>query len=90
MVDRVTAWQCIGCGRVEAPQQCIGVCRDRKVEFVEADAHDAEVQELRRQAEALTAVVRQIASTTPRKGECERTWQALQARARQALEAVRQ
>ncbi len=90
MVDRVTAWQCIGCGRLEAPQQCIGVCRDRKVEFVDADAHDAEVQELRRQAEALTAVVRQIASTTPRKGECERTWQALQARARQALEAVRQ
>jgi len=90
MVDRITAWQCIGCGRIEAPQQCIGVCRDRKVEFVEADAHDAEVQELRRQAEALFAVVRQIANTTPRKGECERTWQALQARARQALEAARQ
>jgi hypothetical protein len=89
MVDRITAWQCIGCGRIEAPQQCIGVCRDRKVEFVEADAHDAEVQALRRQAEALFAVVRQIANTTPRKGECERTWQALQARARQALEAAR-
>jgi hypothetical protein len=87
MVDRVIAWQCIGCGRIEAPQQCIGICRDRKVEFVEAADHDAEVQALRRQAEALAAVVRQIANTTPRKGECERTWQALQARARQALDA---
>ena len=88
MVDRVTAWLCIGCGRIEAPQQCIGVCRDRKVELVDADEHDAEVQGLRRHAEALAAVVRQIANTTPRKGECERTWRALQARAREALEAL--
>jgi hypothetical protein len=87
MTERVTAWQCIGCGRIESPQQCIGICRDRKVEYVEADAHDAEVQRLRRQADALAAVVRQIANTTPRKGECERTWQALRVRARQALEA---
>ncbi len=90
MVDRVTVWQCIGCGRIEASQQCIGLCRDRKMEIVDADEHDAEVQGLRRQSEALAAVVRQIANTTPRKGECERTWQALQARAREALEALRQ
>jgi len=29
----VEAWQCIGCGRVELPQPCIGVCQDRKVRF---------------------------------------------------------
>lgn len=87
MTERITAWQCIGCGRIEAQQQCIGVCRDRKVELVEAADHDAEVQVLLRQAEALAAVVRQIANTTPREGECARTWKAIQSRARDALGA---
>ena len=27
-VDIVTVWQCIGCGRIEAPQPGIGVCQD--------------------------------------------------------------
>jgi len=27
-VARLNAWQCIGCGKIEAPQNCIGVCRD--------------------------------------------------------------
>lgn len=85
MAERLTAWQCIGCGRIEAPQQCIGVCRDRKVEFVEAADHDAEIEGLRRQAEALAAVVRQVANTTPHEGECARAWKAIQARAREAL-----
>lgn len=91
MTDRITAWQCIGCGRVEAPQQCVGVCSDRKIELANAADLDealAALAGLRRQAEQLVAVVRQIAHTKPRAGECERAWDALQARARQALEAV--
>jgi hypothetical protein len=31
MGDYIQAWQCIGCGRIEAPQTCVGVCRDRKI-----------------------------------------------------------
>lgn len=85
MTERVTAWQCIGCGRIEAPAQCIGVCRDRKVEFIEAADHDAEVEAWRQRVEALAAVVRQIANTTPNEGQCARTWKALQKRAREAL-----
>jgi hypothetical protein len=27
MTDYVKAWQCIGCGKIEAPQTCIGVCQ---------------------------------------------------------------
>jgi uracil-DNA glycosylase len=27
----VKAWQCVGCGKIEAPQTCIGICQDRKV-----------------------------------------------------------
>ena len=40
MTDYVEAWQCIGCGKIEAPQTCIGVCRDRKVAFVYAEDHE--------------------------------------------------
>lgn len=91
MSERVTAWQCIGCGRIEGPQPCIGVCQDRKVEFVYASEHEktlGELARLRGDVEALAVLLRQIAHTNPREGECERTWRALQARARRALEQV--
>lgn len=39
MNETVKAWQCIGCGEIEAPQTCIGVCQDRKVDFVYASEH---------------------------------------------------
>ena len=80
-VDRVDVWQCIGCGKIEAPQPCVGVCRDRKAQLVYAEDYDALLAE----TDALRAVLRQIAAVTPHEGECVRTWQALQARARAAL-----
>jgi hypothetical protein len=91
MTEHVTAWQCIGCGRIDGPQTCVGICRDRKVDFVYAFDHDEVLAQLalsRRQADALTALVRQLAYTTPRGSEWERTYRALQARARQTLEAL--
>jgi hypothetical protein len=90
MTERMTAWQCIGCGRIEGAQPCVGICEDRRAEFVYAADHDAVLAQLaasRRRIEDLAALVRQIANTTPREGECERTWRALQARARKALQA---
>src|ERR1019366_9504969 len=39
--ERISAWQCIGCGRIEGPQPCVGVCQDKKVTFVSAEAYDA-------------------------------------------------
>ena len=91
MTEHVTAWQCIGCGRIDGPQTCIGICRDRRVDFVYASDHDAVLAELalaRRHADALAALVRQLAYTTPRGAEWERTYRALQARARRTLEAL--
>lgn len=88
MTEYVRAWQCIGCGKVEAPQTCIGVCQDRKVEFVHAFEHDALVEQLeatRRRVAALEAVVRRLAFTAPRAGEWESSWRALQSQARRAL-----
>jgi hypothetical protein len=91
MTKRMTAWQCIGCGRIEGAQPCVGICEDRRTEFVCASDHDDVLAQLtlaRRRTEALAALVRQLAHTTPREGECERTYRALQARARQALQAL--
>jgi hypothetical protein len=46
MSDYVKAWQCIGCGKIEAPQTCVGVCQNRKVEFVYAFEHEAALARL--------------------------------------------
>lgn len=85
METTITAWQCIGCGRVEAPQPCIGVCQDRKVELVVADAHRRSIAAAEERIAQLEALARQIASVTPHEGECQRTWKALQRRARALL-----
>lgn len=88
MTDYVKAWQCIGCGRIEAPQTCIGVCEYRKAEFVYAFEHEqvvAQAARARRRADALEALVRQLACTTPRQGEWERSFRALQDQARRVL-----
>lgn len=91
MTEYVKAWQCIGCGKIEAPQTCIGVCQDRKVQFVYAFEHEealAHAGRARQRAGVLEAVVRQLACTTPRKGEWERSYRALQNQARRALSAI--
>ena len=88
MTERITAWQCIGCGRIEGAQPCIGICEDRKTDFVYASEHDEALAQLaltHRRAEALAALVRQLACTTPREGEWERTYRELQTRARRTL-----
>lgn len=88
MSERISAWQCIGCGRIEGEQPCVGICQDRKTEFVYAADYDealAQLARLRRQAESMSALLRRIAHTTPRNDQWERTCRALQASARQAL-----
>lgn len=81
---RVKAWQCIGCGKIEAPRPCIGVCQDRPVELVDASAYDVALARVA----ALEGLLRQLALTTPRDGEWERSYRALQQRARQLLAAA--
>jgi hypothetical protein len=64
-MDTIKAWQCIGCGKLEAPQTCIGVCQDRRVELVYASQHASVVAELahaKAQREALAAIVHRAAS----------------------------
>jgi hypothetical protein len=91
-VERISAWQCIGCGRVEGPQPCIGVCQDKKVTFVSAEAYDAVAARLR-QAEARLAALESLANrmalAKPRDGEWEKSYRALQNEARLALRESR-
>ena len=81
MVETVTAWQCIGCGKIEAPQQCVGVCQDRKIELVYADEHRVALAHLLE----VDALLRQIAFSTPHDDAWQASYQALQARARKLL-----
>lgn len=88
MVERVKAWQCIGCGRIEAPQSCVGVCEYGRIEMVYAAEHEEALGKLRARSERLEALARRIAGITPRSGECERTYRALQEEARRLLAEV--
>jgi hypothetical protein len=84
-------WRCIGCGRIEAPQPCIGVCEDRKVRMVEFADYAAVVSRLDDATDtlgALQAVLRRITLTKPRDGQWERSYRALQAEARRTIVAM--
>ena len=80
-VQRIKVWQCAGCGRIDDPQPCVGICRDEKREYVPAMEHD-------RLVACLAAVLRTIATTTPREAQAMRHWQALQRRAREVLDSL--
>lgn len=84
-VGRIAVWECIGCGRIDHPRPCVGICRDVKAEYVPASEHDAAIALLERDNEALRAVLARIAGVTPRAGQWEATYRALQAEAREAL-----
>lgn len=85
------AWQCIGCGKIDGPQNCVGVCKDRKVELVYAGDYEALRKELE-SAQAMIAILaaqmRQIVHTEPHPQQWERSYRALQARASQAVAAA--
>jgi hypothetical protein len=88
MIESMKAWQCIGCGRIEAPQQCVGICQDRKVELVYADEHRdvcTALEAARQQVRALEGVVRRLATTHPNPGQWELSYRTLQRQARAAL-----
>jgi hypothetical protein len=86
VTDYIQAWQCIGCGKIEAPQPCLGVCRDKKILMVGKDEYEEVLAELtiaQQQLKGLRAVLLQLAWSEPRHGQWELNWRALQERARQ-------
>jgi hypothetical protein len=76
-MDTIEAWKCIGCGNIEAPQTCIGVCQYRKVQLVDALEHERILADLRNAQQSRQRVrnelLRRLAYATPRDGEWERS-----------------
>lgn len=83
-VERIQGWRCIGCGKIDAPRPCIGVCQDRKCELVAAADYDA----LRARHDAMASVLALIARITPRESEWQASWATLQQRARKVLDGL--
>lgn len=83
-VHAIKAWECVGCGRIEAPQPCLGICQDRAVELVDADAFKI----LEADNVALRELVLRLARTSPRDGCWEAGYRAVQARAIELIETL--
>ena len=87
--ETIKAWQCIGCGRLDAPANCVGICQDRKVELVGAWDY-AEVvfalEEANERIAVLESAVGRLAHVTPREGTWKDSYLAMQAHARKLLE----
>jgi len=81
MTARVKAWQCVGCGRIESQEQCLGICSDVPVEIVSAADYEA----VRAEADGLRLFLKQIVVSLPRDGGWQRSYRALQERAKRLL-----
>ena len=85
------AWQCIGCGRIDGPQPCIGVCQDRKVSFVYASDYAGVLDSLlaaKDRVEVLESLARRIALSTPRDDKWEQGYRSLQEEARRIMKGA--
>lgn len=88
MTDYIDAWRCLGCGRIEAPQPCIGVCRDQKIKLIPSVEYDTalhELEELRDKLSSARDVLSRLVMVTPRAGKWESTYRILQQQARALL-----
>ncbi len=90
-VEIIQAWGCPRCGRIDAPQPCLGICvfHPRTV----ADAR--EYRQLAPRADqavhvdqALSGIARIIAAITPRPGREEATTAAMREKARHTLDQI--
>ena len=87
--DVIEGWGCPRCGRVDGPQQCLGICIRRAglvadvVEYREYAAHAQRVAETDR---ALSTFARIVAGVRPRPGRERQTVENLRARASELLE----
>lgn len=87
-IDYIVAWQCIGCGKIEAPQPCIGVCQDRKVLMVGKGDYEAVLAQrdaLQARLDQTRAMLQRFGLAKPRSGQWQQSWEALQEELRAAL-----
>lgn len=87
-VEIVEAWGCPKCGRIDAPQPCLGVCIRRPVLMQDASAYRVLTHEADLAAgcdRELSALARLLLHVRPRAGQEERSWAALRAQAQALL-----
>jgi len=91
--ENIKAWQCIGCGKLESPQTCIGVCQDRKVELVYASEHMSMLTHLAAmtsERDRAVALLRRLASVTPHDGMWEQTVRSFQRETRRCVSQLQE
>jgi hypothetical protein len=93
MTERLSALFCIGCGRIDVPEPCVGDCDERMVDLVLAKDHDearAYVGKAVQHAALLRELLLQLVSkvpepTPPRSNDWSETHRRLQEQARSVL-----
>lgn len=91
MAEIIDAFQCMGCGRIDAPQECIGICQDRALKIVAAGDYFAAVERAEaaeRETAALKALVRQVAHVRPADERWRETFEVFQRRAQALLARI--
>lgn len=91
MAEIIDAFQCMGCGRIDAPRECIGICQDRALQIVAAGDYFAALERARAVAqenEQLRILLRQVAHVRPAEGRWQETFEAFQQRARALLQRI--
>ena len=91
-VEFATTWWCAGCGGIDAPQPCLGICVWRSVEWVNGIRYleqRAGALVERDTEQSLRGLVRRVAFVTPRAGQWERGWRALEPRAQSMFQAAK-
>lgn len=89
-VEFATTWWCAGCGGIDAPQPCLGICVWRSVEWVNGVRYleqRAGALVERNTEQRLRGLVRRVAFVTPRAGHWERGWRAFEAQAQVMFQA---
>ena len=85
----VIVWRCQDCGGIDAPQPCIDVCIWGPADWVDAISYESERSRAafdREVEQSLAGLLRRLAFATPRDGQWERSWRALQSQARLAFQ----
>ena len=87
----IEAWQCVGCGRLEVLQNCVGVCQDRKVQIALAEGYqvlEAQLELIRRERDMLREALQLISLARPREGAWEENYHVLQSHADSVLKRL--
>ena len=86
--ETVIIWRCQDCGGVDAPRECIDVCIWGPADWVDAASYESERSRAvvdREVEQSLAGLLRRFAFATPRDGQWERSWRALQSQAQLVL-----